>query len=1707
MSITAFNTTYCDDVNVPDSNGKTPLDKNYMRILFKPGYAVQTRELNQLQSLIQAQLDRVGQKIFRSGKPVIDGIARFDNTKKIYRIDLQIAKNQINVPSTTDVDVLTSFYNSLFSSFNYVTRNGGSSAITLQANAVKINKTGENNEYVYCAVYVKSANSEVTDNLNVFKYAAGDSVTLSNISDETVTTIVGQVTSVNTAVGAHVAKGVYFVKGSYVIVNEQYVVKDLSEGSLFTGYSVLKVNEGTVDSNTDISLLDNADGALNYNAPGADRYYINLELDLLSDTIPNDENYITLLQIKNDQIVIDNSSISLSGIDDKLAQRTFEESGNYEVNPFPINIREAYNDLTNGGLYLEDDLPDNGYGNADGTPNVEAAEQDLICTLDPSVAYVKGYRIELKSSTALTLPKARTTESVDDAAVSATMGMYVDGEFESGSTLPDITNAQQSYTLTADSVRIGEAKLRSLEYVGGTTYRLFLYDIEMAAGKTIVEETVISAGTFSFTTSSVLKNSDIQTALYKLPLSPIKNIRDLRIIKKQRFQQNATGGSVNLVLTDTSASFDKSPSNILVHVNGIGILSPTDVTVNNSSANVLSLTLTGVSSQLVTVIASVTADASRGVKTLTTETITPVQIEETDTYTLAGVYHLISVPNTYTVISDGQNGVHYSTAIVKPNTGVTVGPIAVTHYKFTSYGDYYDALSYKKIETINSVPTVIQTGLEDIPYYQDTPLHDVLDFRYSFGSPSYSPLDPYEAITFGVEYYLPRIDSVVVSQTGNFSINYGIPAVNPKKPNVPDTAMELYVLTVAPYTFGPNGVLVEKVDNQRYTMSNIRALDRRISNLEYYTTLSLLEKNANDTGIYDADGTDRFKNGFVVDNFSGHNVGDPSNPDYICAIDPENNECRPAFSIVDLKLEVTDSSQLQANDDYDKSGVHDRALTLPYRDVPYITQTYGSDHESVNPYNVSTFVGKLNLYPSSDYWCDTVERPDLVVKDNTLKDAIRNFAEDLEDALAEDGYDVQILGTEWGSWETYWKGKPKFKFVSSSNRPWNATLNTTSYAVQISKEIAQARDGINTSVGTSSSSELDLGERVIDITVRPYIRQRYVYFEAKSLKPNTIYYPFFDGINVSEHCYNRVEIDKQSNVASVNGSPIPLIVPVAGSSVLKSDSNGTILGLFIIPNNESGLRFLTGTRQFKLTDSPKNITSETTSYAAADYVAAGTVKTTQSTILSTAIPELVRTPVEESRTITRQWIIKKNSTCWLDPIAQSFLINNPEGIFATGIDLYFANKSSSGATVEIFIVTCENGIPTQNVVPLSTVIKTSDEVNVNEFGATPTRFEFEQPIYLLPSQEYAVVCVSSDSNYRVYTATLGATDVLTNNIISSNPYNGVFFKSQNSSTWTPDQSKDLKFILHRAEFDVVNPLSVTTSTLSLSRIERIRVINGGSGYSSSAPPSVTIEGNGGATAISEVTDGSVTAIYITNPGNGYTAQPAVTIAPSSGTTATAEAVLMNAQVSSFILDQDSIELSVSDQVNPERVHRSYVTNTINVLDKQYNVEPSITYDSKVKPAWGNDNSVNCNSPITLSTSLYSTSDYLTPVVDIERMNVKLIRNRLMTNVLKTSRYITRRIDLAEAADQIDIYFDVNRPSITSNLNVYVSRDGEDWQMVELEYPTVIPVNSDQNTFSEVHYMISGTDLPFSSFKVKIEFVGSNIVDAPRIKNLRAIATC
>ena len=82
---------------------------------------------------------------------------------------------------------------------------------------------------------------------------------------------------------------------------------------------------------------------------------------------------------------------------------------------------------------------------------------------------------------------------------------------------------------------------------------------------------------------------------------------------------------------------------------------------------------------------------------------------------------------------------------------------------------------------------------------------------------------------------------------------------------------------------------------------------------EYYTQLSLLETQTENLQIQDGDGFDRFKNGFIVDNFTGHGIGDVGNLDYKVSMDMAMGEARLICK--------TDSVQLVEADD-DGTAIH-----------------------------------------------------------------------------------------------------------------------------------------------------------------------------------------------------------------------------------------------------------------------------------------------------------------------------------------------------------------------------------------------------------------------------------------------------------------------------------------------------------------------------------------------------------------------------------------------------------------------------------------------------------------------------------------------------------------------------------------------------------------------------------------------------------------
>ena len=97
----------------------------------------------------------------------------------------------------------------------------------------------------------------------------------------------------------------------------------------------------------------------------------------------------------------------------------------------------------------------------------------------------------------------------------------------------------------------------------------------------------------------------------------------------------------------------------------------------------------------------------------------------------------------------------------------------------------------------------------------------------------------------------------------------------------------------------------------------------------------------------------------------------------------------------------------------------------------------------------------------------------------------------------------------------------------------------------------------------------------------------------------------------------------------------------------------------------------------------------------------------------------------------------------------------------------------------------------------------------------------------------------------------------------------------------------------------------------------INIVSGGSGFIDIYDITVTITGGGGtgATAIvSEIANGAVAAVTLTNRGRGYTSAPTVTITSASGTGANLQAVVGIAASGSQILEESDFYV-VTDEFN------------------------------------------------------------------------------------------------------------------------------------------------------------------------------------------------
>ena len=466
--------------------------KNYHKVLFKPGFPIQARELTTLQTILQDQVEKFGQHFFKEGSMVIPGGVTYDPEYTAVKID----PNFLNVPVSSYTKVLAD---------NKIEIKGETTGV--EATVVNRLTSSESIEG-FDTLYIKYTKSGTDGETNVFadgeNLIALSSVNYANTSiaanGQFARCIVSDSTSIGSALSIN--EGVFFIRGFFVknvtstIILDQYT----NRPSYRTGF--LLKEEVVSPSLVNSDLYDNAKGFSNESAPGADRFKLSTRLHKKSLTDNDDTNFVELLRVENGLVEEIVTKTEYNTFAEELARRTYDESGDYYVRPFSLEIRESLNDrIGNRGIYLDTQTTSN--GNAPG--------EDSICLqISSGKAFVRGFEIEKISTTSLDVLKPRTTKTLENQSVPIRVGTSIKITNVKGTPTTGFSNDAKIKLVdqrlavnkfSTDGTIIGDARVfdfnqKAASGIGVTTYDLKVYDIQLYTVLTVSNDATIPADSY-----------------------------------------------------------------------------------------------------------------------------------------------------------------------------------------------------------------------------------------------------------------------------------------------------------------------------------------------------------------------------------------------------------------------------------------------------------------------------------------------------------------------------------------------------------------------------------------------------------------------------------------------------------------------------------------------------------------------------------------------------------------------------------------------------------------------------------------------------------------------------------------------------------------------------------------------------------------------------------------------------------------------------------------------------------------------------------------------------------------------------------------------------------------------------------------------------------------------------------------------------------
>lgn len=1008
--------------------------KDFHQLLFRPGFAVQARELTQLQSIISDQIKKFGTHIFQQGSVVIPGNS-FADLYTPY-IKLETAYNSQPVDGTQFVGKVvvgdTSDVRAIVRAYEPAT---STEPLTLYLSY--LSGGGTNGEF---------STFQASEDLFIE-------------TDSTIRATVQATAPSGYGSTAFIKTGVFFVNGRFVTVKDSQVVISKYD-SVPSCRVLLKITEEIVTSNEDDSLLDPASGSYNYAAPGADRLKVSLTLTTLPLATSLNDDYVEIMRFNAGVLEEHARYPKYSELEKSLARRTYDESGDYIVNGFKLAITEHLKTAYNDGYLTEENGGD---------------RDKFVYKLQPGKAYVKGFEVEKIATTTLVVDKARTEPDhvkIKDQFIQPLYGQYI---FVTNLVkLPNFRQREkvELWSASTGGAKIGEMNVYAIDLLEGdatgqnAVYKMYYHDVALTGSNKLSDvgrlvygsggsakvltrynvinlakdfydaedspqDTITNTGstrtakvhrfvrtdsalfvfrhdstkqipiegdfitgsgvntptaTVKSTTSTVQQGSLPMLKVNVDSLKSIKNLASTYADLEYYSWTNVsvtTDGSGDGTVSISNATFVQPDTGIVVASGPSGIVSPSKISL--LSPTILKITA-GPASETVNVLVQVKKNSiSPKSKVLTNLTLTGVTPANVISLTVSDVYEVTSIfdSNGNNVASNfsfdnGQRDFYYGVGRLNligalPTSNLT---IQLKYFAHSGSGDFFSVDSYATLgaEYISKIPQYRSTNTAKI--YN---LREYLDFR-------------------------PRVDdSTELFSSGGASLS-DLPVVD----TILSTPVQYYVPRIDVITMSKNGTisvlsgepnvrpkkpLLPSDSIELYTSfvpaytSLAKNVTSSLSSTTRYTMKDISELEKRISGIERLSILNSYENSLVrtevVDPITGLNrfksgylVDSFTNPFSIS--DTTQGTAAASFNAQKFSSRregfVGLSSVFTANGSSNYQNTNGQ-FTLPYTETAFISQNTSTKSNTLNPFSAISWEGVMKVGPAFDLSVQTV-KPD-----------------------------------------------------------------------------------------------------------------------------------------------------------------------------------------------------------------------------------------------------------------------------------------------------------------------------------------------------------------------------------------------------------------------------------------------------------------------------------------------------------------------------------------------------------------------------------------------------------------------------------------------------------------------------------------------------------------------------------------------------------